>query len=125
MSAGSRVIAPGSVEQHPPADRSGPRFEREGPRLTGRAAALLVAVTFLGVMALIPARQFIDQRARVADLERQIVELEEGNADLRAEITRLHDPDELERLARACLGMVGPREVAFVTPGGDPTATDC
>ena len=102
----------------------GRRLERETPRLTGRAAFLLVALTLLAVMAMVPARQFLDQRARIGDLERRTAELQEQNGDLRAEITRLHDPAELERLARECLGMVAPGEVAFVTPGESPAA-DC
>ena len=102
----------------------GRRLERETPRLTGRAAFLLVAVTLLAVMAMVPARQYLDQRARIGDLERRTTELEERNGDLRGAITRLHDPAELERLARECLGMVAPGEVAFVTPG-QGTRADC
>ena len=102
----------------------GGRLERETPRLTGRAAFLLVAVTLLGVMAMVPARQYLDQRARMGDLERQIAQLEDQNAQLRGEISRLRDPAELERLARECLGMVAPGEVAFVIPGQAQTK-DC
>jgi cell division protein FtsL len=97
------------------------RIERDTPRLTGRAAFLLVAVTFLAVMAMVPARQYLDQRARIADLDSQIARLERQNAELRAQISRLHDPAELERLARQCLGMVAPGEIAFVTPGQQPS----
>jgi cell division protein FtsL len=97
------------------------RLERDLPRLTGRAAMLLVAVAFLAVMAVVPARQFLEQRGRIAELERRTAELEQSNAGLRAEVERLHDPAELERLARECLGMVAPGEVAFVTPGQAPS----
>jgi len=97
------------------------RLERDLPRLTGRAAVLLVAVAFLAVMAVVPARQYIEQRGRISDLERRTAELEERNADLSAEVERLHDPAELERLARECLGMVAPGEIAFVTPGQGPS----
>ena len=102
-----------------------PRLERERPRLTGRAAALLVAVSILAVMAIVPIGRYLDQRTAIADIERQAAELESQNADLRAEISRLHDPAELERLARACLGMVAPGEVAFVTPGWAPDPSGC
>jgi cell division protein FtsB len=107
-----------------PPPKQGRRLERETPRLTGRAAFLLVAITLLTVMAMVPARQYLDQRARIGDLERRTAELEELNADLRAEISGLRDPAELERLARECLGMVAPGEIAFVTPGHAP-AGDC
>ena len=95
-------------------------IERDRPRLTGRAAVLLVVVTMLGVMALVPARQYLDQRSRIADLERRTTELEAQNAELRGEVIKLHDPVELERLARECLGMVAHGEIAFVIPGRPP-----
>lgn len=99
MSAGSRAL------------------ERERPRLTGRAAALLVVVLLLGMLALVPARQYLEQRGRISELERQATELEQRNGALRAEIASLYDPVELERLARECLGMVRPGETALVVPG--------
>ncbi|HJS26442.1 MAG TPA: septum formation initiator family protein [Actinomycetota bacterium] len=108
-----------------PATRpSRPRLERDRPRLTGRAAALLVAVSLLAIMAVVPARQLLGQRARIAELDRRAAELEAENGDLRAEITALGDPAHLEKLARACLGMVAPGEVAFVI-AGRPTGADC
>ena len=102
-----------------------PRLERDRPRLTGRAAALIVAVAILVVMAIVPIGRYLDQRSTIADTERRAAELDTQNADLRAEISRLHDPAELERLARECLGMVGPGEVAFVMPGRTADASDC
>jgi cell division protein FtsL len=102
-----------------------PRLERDRPRLTGRAAALLVAVAILAAMAIVPIGRFLDQRSAIADIERRAAELEAENADLRAEISRLHDPAELEELARSCLGMVGPGEVAFVMPSLTADLSDC
>jgi cell division protein FtsB len=98
---------------------------RDRPRLTGRAAALLVVVTLLAMLSLVPARAFLDQRGRIAELERRATELEAQNDELRLEISRLHDPAEIERLARACLGLVGPGETALVLPGSGPAASDC
>ena len=104
--------------------RTRPRLERDRPKLTGRAAARLVAVSVLTVMAVVPARQLLEQRGRIAALDRQAAELETENAGLRREISALHDPVHLEVLARACLGMVAPGEVAFVI-AGKPAGTDC
>jgi cell division protein FtsB len=98
---------------------------RDRPRLTGRAAALLVVVLVLGMLALVPARAFLEQRGRIADLERRAAELEAENDELRLKISRLHDPAEIERLARACLGMVGPGETALVLPGSGPAPSGC
>ena len=101
------------------------RLERDRPRLTGRAAVLLIAMALLVLMALVPIGRYLKQRASIADLERRAAQLEDTNAALRAEISKLHEPAELERLARECLGMVAPGEVAFVTAGGTPTRSDC
>jgi cell division protein FtsL len=107
-----------------PPKRTRPRLERDRPRLTGRAAALLVAVSVLVVMAVVPARQLLEQRGRIAEVDRQAAALEAENDELRREISALHDPVHLERLARACLGMVASGEVAFVI-AGKPAANDC
>jgi cell division protein FtsB len=100
--------------------RPGP-LERVRPRLTARAGALVVIVTLLGVLALVPARAYLDQRARVAALELQAQRLEDQNATLARAIAKLHEPAELERLARECLGMVMPGEIAFVSSGMAPS----
>jgi cell division protein FtsB len=100
-------------------------IERDGPKLTGRAAALLVTMGLLVMLALAPVRQFLDQRAQIADLERRTIELERQNAELRTTIYDLNDPAELERLARECLGMVSPGETALVIPDSRSANADC
>jgi cell division protein FtsB len=84
-----------------------------------------VTLGLLVMLALAPVRQYLDQRSRIAELERRTVELEQQNADLRATINGLSDPAELERLARECLGMVGPGETALIIPGEQPARADC
>lgn len=97
---------------------------RDRPRLTARAAALLVVVAILALLTLVPARQFLAQRGQIAELEAQATQLEQRNDALQREIARLKDPAELERLARECLGMVRPGEIALVTPDV-PSSSDC
>ena len=98
---------------------------RDRPRLTGRAGALLVAVALLGMLALVPLRSFLEQRGHIADLERERLALRVQNALLRRDISNLRDPVELERLARECLGMVGPGETALIVPGAAGDRSDC
>ncbi len=102
-------------------------IERTRPRLTGRAAALLVIVLLLAFFAISPVRELFADRAKAADLERQAQILEDANAGLRAEVAKLHDPNELERLARECLGMVKAGETVFITvpKHGAPTPASC
>ncbi|HET9672715.1 MAG TPA: septum formation initiator family protein [Actinomycetota bacterium] len=68
----------------------------------------------IGFLSIAPARLYFEQRAELADLSRRAGVLEEVNARLSARADRLRDPAFLERLARQCLGMVRPGEVAFV-----------
>ncbi|MEX0754616.1 MAG: septum formation initiator family protein [Actinomycetota bacterium] len=100
---------------------------RSRPRLTARAGILFALVLLVGVLSIVPLRQFLAQRGEVAQLQRDTRILREANAALEDKIARLNDPKELERLARECLGMVRPGETAFVTvpKHGEPVPTDC
>ncbi len=60
-------------------------------------------------------------------LQHQSAVLEQQNAALQARVDQLNDPLYLEQLARRCLGMVRPGEIAFVIlpKHGIPTSSDC
>jgi cell division protein FtsL len=96
-------------------------------RPTPRASILLLAVFLSVVFAVAPMRAYLQQRAELADLQRQAAALEQQNTDLERRITDLNDPATLERFARECLGMVDPGEIAFVPipKGRAPIPPDC
>lgn len=97
------------------------------PRLSRRAAGL-AAISFVLLTALVvPLRQFMIQRSEIATLERQIERLEGERVVLERRVTRLQDPEYLERIARQCLGMVRPGEIAFVAvpEEGAPLPASC
>ncbi len=95
--------------------RRGAHRPRRTWRLSPRAAGLAVVVVLLLTLAVAPFRTLMDQRGELGDLQRQSEELERENADLQSKIQRFIDPAYQEHLARACLGMVRPGEIAFVT----------
>jgi cell division protein FtsB len=86
-----------------------------------------VIVLVAGAFAMAPLHAYLEQRSKIAELQREATVLQRANADLEQRVGQLHDPNELERLARECLGMVRPGETAFVTvpAGGGHPATDC
>jgi cell division protein FtsB len=88
--------------------------ERSRLRLTSRAGFLLIALTLMALFATAPSRAYISERGHIAELQGKAEGLERANAALQADIGRLHDPAEKERLARECLGMVKAGEIAFV-----------
>jgi cell division protein FtsB len=93
-------------------------------RVTGRAVVLGVILILTGVASAGVVRQYLGQRAEIDRLEQEVRSIEADRARLEEEITRLHDPLHLERLARECLGMVKPGEIRFVVPddSGTPPA---
>jgi cell division protein FtsB len=88
---------------------------RTRARPTARAGVLAALIVLIGVLSIVPAKQLLAQRAEIAELEGQSAKLRRANHDLEDRISRLHEADELERLARVCLGLVKPGETAFIT----------
>jgi cell division protein FtsB len=107
--------------------RTGAHRAKRTWRLSARAAGLAVVVMLLLTLAVAPFRTLMDQRGQLGDLQRQTEELRRKNTDLQAQIQRFNDPTYLERLARQCLGMVHPGEIAFVTipQHGKPIPLPC
>jgi cell division protein FtsB len=100
---------------------------RRRARFTGRAVVLGVLVVLILAAAIAPLRNLLDQRSQMASLEHQQVQLHRENDRLQAQIDRLNDPTYLQQLARECLGMVMPGEIAFRTipKQGSPTPLHC
>lgn len=124
MSARATATSPAAArgKQRSRAKESGPRM-----RATPRASILLFAVFLAVVFAVAPMRAYLHQRAELSDLQRRADLLEQQNTALERRIADLNDPATLERLARECLGMVEPGEIAFVPipKGRAPTPPDC
>jgi cell division protein FtsL len=96
-------------------------------RVTARGTILAIVVTVLLLYLVVPLRAYMAQRDRLGQLERQTKVLEQQNGLLQVEIQRLHDPAYLERLARECLGMVRPGEIAWIVvpKSGEAQPPDC
>jgi cell division protein FtsL len=101
-----------------------PTRRRSGTgRLTPAGAALLLAVVVLLFALAVPIRTLMQQRSDLAHLQQEEQTLRQDNQALRTQVTRLHDPAYLERVARECLGMAKPGEIQFVITqrtGSDP-----
>jgi len=83
-------------------------------KLTPKAAILSVILMVLLLYMMVPLRSYLEQRARLTQLTQQANALQRQQASLMHEIAQLQDPDYLQRIARECLGMVRPGEIAFV-----------
>lgn len=101
--------------------------ERRKVRLTPRAAILVFAVFVVAMFSIAPTRAYLDQRARLEEMEARVQQLADQNQALQDRIADLNDPATLERMARECLGMILPGETGFVTipKGSAPTPPDC
>lgn len=96
-------------------------------RVTPRAGLLAIACMVVLTFAVSPLRAYLGQRDQLANLGGQMRTLDGQNADLRNQAARLQDPNYLQQLARECLGMVRPGEIAFVTvpQHGKPVPPPC
>jgi cell division protein FtsB len=110
MTAASAVDVRGAGRQS--ATRS-----RRRSRPTPRGVLLVVVVIALLFAATVPLRTYLSQRQQFAHLQHQTQVLEHQSQMLDKQIQQLHDPRYLERLARACLGMVQPGEIHFAVTG--------
>lgn len=97
------------------------------PRLTRRAAGLAAVVLLLALSLIFPLRQYLAQRGEMQELQRQIHRLEQEREVLESKVDLLRDPEYLERIARECLGMVKPGEIAFIAvpEDGAPPPQSC
>jgi cell division protein FtsB len=100
------------------------------PRRSARFAAVVTALAVLMVGGVLvgfyPTRTWLRQERAVHDAEHDLAVLREQNQQLQDEATRLQDPAEIERLARAEYNLVRPGEEAYaIIPAGPgaPTST--
>ena len=77
-------------------------------------AVVLLLLGLVGAMAITPTRELLQQRHRVADVSRDLSQLERSNRRLEARIAKLNDPDYLDQLARKEIGLVKPGETSYV-----------
>jgi cell division protein FtsB len=110
MSARATATSPAAA----PGDKTTATPATSGRRLTPRASILAFVVFVAAIFAVAPARAFLEQRSEQRRLTQQVGELQHDNEALQQRLDELNDPVHLERLARECLGMVRPGEIAFV-----------
>lgn len=87
-------------------------------RLTGRAALLALVVCSMVVALAYPMRQYISQRADIADQRRQAKETGERVRDLRELKARWQDQAFVEQQARLHLHFVRPGEISYIVRDG-------
>ncbi|WP_212721734.1 FtsB family cell division protein [Nocardioides dongxiaopingii] len=100
----------------PAAAPAGPR-----PRITSRAAVLVVIVAVLAVSYASSLKAYLQQRDHIQDAQERIAASEATIADLEKEKQKFEDPAYIEQQARARFGYVMPGERPFVVlRGGEP-----
>jgi cell division protein FtsB len=104
-----------------PASGTAPAKERR-PRLTGRAAILVLVVAVLAVSYASSMRAYLDQRSEINALKAKIDERSATIDDLEREKRRWSDPAYVRQQARERLKFVMPGERAFVVldENGEP-----
>lgn len=107
--------APGGRPRSPAAPRPAGR-----PALTSRAAVLALLVCVIALSLAYPLREYIAQRAQIAQLKEERERTREAVAELAERYEELRDPAYIEREARSRLHYQYPGEQAYIILGGTP-----
>ncbi|MFI6008519.1 septum formation initiator family protein [Streptomyces sp. NPDC051243] len=99
--------------------RSQTKRQARRSRLTGRAALLALVVCSMVVALAYPIRQYVSQRAEIADLERQKEEAAKRVEQLRDTKARWQDDAYAEQQIRQRLHYVMPGETGFIVVDPD------
>ena len=78
----------------------------------------LTAILLLSAMLTVyiwQSTKMVEVKLRIKSVEKNISNLENGNADLRAEISKLQSLARIETVAKTELGMVIPRRLIYLT----------
>ncbi|MDN3023086.1 septum formation initiator family protein [Streptomyces sp. S.PB5] len=94
--------------------RSQTKRQARRSRLTGRAALLALVVCSLVVALAYPIRQYVSQRAEIADLQRQQEQARQRVEQLRDLKARWQDDAYAEQRIRERLHYVMPGETGFI-----------
>jgi cell division protein FtsB len=89
------------------------------PRLTGRAAVLVLVVAVLTVSYASSLKAYLNQRQHIAELKAEIVQSEADINALEREKSRWRDPAYVQSQARARFGYVMPGETSYVVLDAD------
>ncbi len=77
----------------------------------------LTAILLLSMMFTVyiwQSTKMVEVKLRIKSIEKDIDNLENGNADLRAEISKLQSLARIEAVAKKDLGMVEPRKLVYI-----------
>ncbi|MDQ0761370.1 FtsB family cell division protein [Streptomyces canus] len=99
--------------------RSQTKRQARRSRLTGRAALLALVLCTLVVALAYPIRQYVSQRAEIADLQREKAQAAERVEKLRDLKARWQDDTYAEQQIRQRLHYVMPGETGFIVAGPD------
>ncbi|CAL9481783.1 hypothetical protein SUDANB176_03063 [Streptomyces sp. enrichment culture] len=103
--------------------RSQTKRQARRSRLTGRAALLALVVCSLIVALAYPMRQYVSQRAEIADLQREQEEARKRVEQLRDLKARWQDDAYAEQQIRRRLHYVMPGETGYIVIDPDPAET--
>ncbi|MEV7524052.1 septum formation initiator family protein [Streptomyces sp. NPDC091371] len=101
--------------------RSQSRRQVRRSRLTGRAALLVLVLCTLVVALAYPMRQYVSQRAEIAEQQRAAATARDRLERLRDEKARWQDDAYAEQQARKHLHFLRPGEIGYImtAPGAD------
>ncbi|GHD30256.1 FtsB family cell division protein [Nocardiopsis kunsanensis] len=106
--------SPGGSKTGPVSRSTGRTRQRVRPMLTSRAAILAVVVCGIALTLAYPLREYVAQRAHVAQLQEEREQMEGSIAHLEERAEELSEDEYVEREARTRLHYQYPEETAYI-----------
>ena len=104
----------GAGKTGPASKGTGRTRQRARPALTGRAAILALVVCVIALSLAYPLREYVMQRAQLAQLQEEREHMEDSVQELEQRSSELSQEEYVEREARTRLHYQYPDEVAYI-----------
>ncbi len=102
---------PGSVR---PAEEFQPALQARRRQLIRLYLTAIILLSMMFTLYVWQSTKMIEVKLRIKKIEKDISNIENGNSDLRAEISKLQSLNRIESVARNELGMVIPKNLIYI-----------
>jgi cell division protein FtsL len=103
--------APGSVR---PAEEIQPALQARRRQLIRLYLTAIILLSMMFTLYVWQSTKMIEVKLRIKKIEKDISNIENGNSDLRAEISKLQSLNRIESVARNELGMIIPKNLIYI-----------
>lgn len=108
------LSSPKSPSSKRPAEEIQPALQKRRRQLIRLYLTAIILLSMMFTLYVWQSTKMIEVKLRIKKIEKDISNIENGNADLRAEISKLQSLARIETVARNELGMIVPKNLIYI-----------